>query len=106
MGHSNGQFNTVISIFFSRRQHVWLVMKYGAMLEFIQTGCLCDHFVGFSPFTPEERRTILANCLRQMQHNPYIHFSSLKKMMILKPDSELDLYEAHGLLLQNPHTTL
>ena len=97
-------FNDRHKHFFSRRQHVWLVMKYGAMLEFIQTGCLCDHFVGFSPFTPEERRTILANCLRQMQHNPYIHFFFLKNDDSV-PDLELDLYEVHGLLLQNPHTT-
>ncbi len=96
-------YNTRFNKTFSRHQHTWLVMKYSGMLHFAETGRLSDHFVGFAPFTCDERKTILRFVLDQMINNPFIHYHFLINDVSI-PGIEVDLYEKKGLLIQNQAT--
>ena len=96
-------FNVRFQKTFTRHQHTWLVMNYDAMLRFVRTGRLSDHFIGFSPFSIGERKEILVFILEQMRKNPYIHYHFLKNEKAA-PAFEIDLYEKKGLLIQNQHT--
>lgn len=96
-------FNARFQKTFSSRRHTWLVMNYSSMLQFVRTGRLSDHFIGFSSFSTEERKEILCFILDQMRKNPYIHYHFLKNEKAA-PAFEIDLYEKKGLLIQNQQT--
>lgn len=86
-----------------KRKRTWLFIKRTAMEAFARTGVMSDHFWGLRPFTPEERRRILAEQLRLMRVNPGY------RLFFLRDDSgirDLDLCccERFGALISNGYT--
>ena len=86
-----------------KRKRTWLFLKRDAMERFARTGLLSGHFWGLRPFTPEERRRILAEQLRLMRVNPGY------RLFFLRDDSgirDLDLCccERFGALISSGYT--
>ena len=86
-----------------KRKRTWLFVKRDAMERFARTGLLSGHFWGLRPFTPEERRRILAEQLRLMRVN------SGYRLFFLRDDSgirDIDVCccERFGALISNGYT--
>lgn len=86
-----------------KRKRTWLFVKRDAMERFARTGVMSSHFWGLRPFTPEERRRILAEQLRLMRVN------SGYRLFFLRDDSgirDIDLCccERFGALISSGYT--
>ena len=86
-----------------KRKRTWLFVKRSAMENFARTGVMSGHFWGLRPFTPEERRRILADQLRLMRVN------SGYRLFFLRDDSgirDIDLCccERFGALISSGYT--
>lgn len=87
----------------SKYAHQHFLLSYDAMLNFVQTGVLTDHFWGFRPFTPQERLAILQDFFQRATTSKYFHFSFLKPDVHLVYD-ELIWYEGAGICFLPPKT--
>lgn len=86
-----------------KRKRTWLFVKRGAMERFARTGVMSGHFWGLRPFTPEERRRILAEQLRLMRVNPGYRLFFLRDDSGIR-DIDLCCCERFGALIANGYT--
>jgi hypothetical protein len=98
-----GLFSARIQNAFTKHRVTHLVMKRGAMRDFVQTGVATDHFWGFRPYTPAERLEIFETLMDQQINNPYFHLNFLKDDDFVR-DTELGYYEGLGMLILPEHT--
>ncbi len=75
----------------NKRKATHMLFKMDAMLQFSLTGRVSDHFVGFRPFTPLERVSILNSLLHQQLENKYFYIHFLRDDQHL-PDNNLMIY--------------
>ena len=80
------------------------VLSIPAMQAFVQTGMLTDHFFVLRPYTPSERRKILAHIRRHMQENPYFNVYFAKGDAI-PFQLEITSFGNAGVLLAATHTS-
>ena len=74
-----------------KRKATHLLLKKDAMLQFAMTGRTSDHFVGFRPYTPLERMSILSTLLHQQLENRFFHVHFLRDDRSM-PDNNLMIY--------------
>ena len=86
-----------------KRKRTWLFVKRGAMESFARTGVMSGHFWGLRPFTPEERRRILAEQLRLMRVNPGYRLFFLRDDCGIR-DIDVCCCERFGTLISNGYT--
>ena len=86
-----------------KRKRTWFFVKRDAMERFARTGVLSDHFWGLRPFTPEERRRILAEQLRLMRVNSGYRLFFLRDNSGIR-DIDLCCCERFGALISSGHT--
>lgn len=86
-----------------KHARTWTFLKRESMENFARTGVLSAHFWGMRPFTPAERRRILAEQLRLMWGNPGYRLFFLRDDCRVK-DIDLCCYEHAGVLLSDGHT--
>ncbi len=56
---------------YKKKKHTYRIMTFSGCERFLSTGETTDHFIGFRPFTPEERKMIFGNMLQAARENPY-----------------------------------
>ncbi len=56
---------------YTKKKPTYIITTYHGCEHFLRTGISADHFVGFRPFTPEERKQIFHTMLHHAQENPY-----------------------------------
>ena len=83
---------------FSKKTVTLTILRLDAMENFARTGLLTDHYWALRPFTPEERRTILRQCIRHMKENPAFSIYFLRGDGIRK-DMEINCYKDRALLI-------
>lgn len=88
---------------FHKRKQSHMIMKYSAMLKFVRTGRMSDHFWGLRPFTVQERIEILQVFLENQLHNPYVHFYFLRNDSDLR-NVEISYYQGVGMLILESDT--
>lgn len=86
-----------------KRKRTWLFLKRDAMERFARTGLMSGHFWGLRPFTPEERRRILAEQLRIMRVNPGYRLFFLRGDCGVR-DIDVCSCERFGTLISNGST--
>lgn len=86
-----------------KRKRTWLFLKRDAMERFARTGVMSSHFWGLRPFTPEERRRILAEQLRLMRVNPGYRLFFLRDDSGIR-DIDVCCCERFGTLISNGYT--
>lgn len=86
-----------------KRKRTWLFLKRDAMERFARTGVMSSHFWGLRPFTPEERRRILAEQLRLMRVNPGYRLFFLRDDCGIR-DIDVCCCERFGTLISNGYT--
>lgn len=74
-----------------KRKATHLLLKKEAMRKFALTGRTSDHFVGFRPYTPTERMSILSTLLHQQLENKFFHVHFLRDDRTM-PDNNLMFY--------------
>jgi transcriptional regulator with XRE-family HTH domain len=86
-----------------KRKRTWLFVKRDAMEQFARTGVMSGHFWGLRPFTPEERRRILADQLKLMRINANYRLMFLHNDCGVR-DIDLRCCEDFGALIAEGHT--
>ncbi len=86
-----------------KRKRTWLFVKRGAMETFARTGVMSGHFWGLRPFTPAERRRILAEQLRLMSVNAGYRLFFLRDDSGIR-DIDLCCCERFGALISSGYT--
>ena len=86
-----------------KRKRTWLFVKRDAMENFARTGVMSGHFWGLRPFTPEERRRILADQLKLMRINTNYRLMFLHDDCGIR-DVDLRCCEDVGALIAEGHT--
>lgn len=86
-----------------KHARTWTFLKRASMENFARTGVLSAHFWGMRPFTPAERRRILAEQLRLMWLNPGYRLFFLRDDCWVR-DIDLCCYEGYGVLVSEVHT--
>ena len=71
---------------YRKKKDTYQIMSIAGCKHFLSTGETTDHFVGFRPFTPEERKVIFGNMLRAAREN--LHFIPL----LLLEDEQANRY--------------
>lgn len=86
-----------------KHARTWTFLKREKMENFARTGVLSAHFWGMRPFTPAERRRILAEQLRLMWINPGYRLFFLRDDCLVR-DIDLCCYEGFGVLVSDGNT--
>lgn len=56
---------------YRKKKVTYRIMTISGCRRFLSTGESTDHFIGFRPFTPEERKVIFGNMLQAARDNPH-----------------------------------
>lgn len=56
---------------YKKRKPTYRIMTQSGCERFLKTGETTDHFIGFRPFSPEERNVVFANMLCAAKENHY-----------------------------------
>lgn len=88
---------------YRKRKPSYMIMTQHGCEQFLETGVSLDHFVGFRPFTPDERMIIFKTMLDNAKNNPY--FSPLlMKDPHFRHRYNLECYEKLGVSLDATDT--
>ncbi len=87
---------------YHKKKPTHLVYSRPAMVRFMHTGVLTDHFFLQRPYTVEERRTIIRTLRDAMQENPWFNVHFLKED--IEPRKEISAYGDRGVMIMDAMT--
>lgn len=88
---------------YNKRKPTYMIMTQQGCEQFLETGVNMDHFIGFRPFTPEERSIIFKLMLDSASRNPY-YSPLLMKDPHFQHRINLECYDKLGVSLDAVNT--
>lgn len=89
--------------FYHKKKSTYRIMTENGCKEFLETGVSAEHFVGFRPFTPAERKSIFENMIAAANNNTFF-IPLLLKDGSLKHHYNLVCYDKLGVSIDEKDT--